>query len=366
MAEAMELKTLRRTHAASKIWVNQSRTLISKLLEEPTAELLSIESAIRGAEQRLSQFDAVQWQLEVAVPEEEMGQCIVDADEFRNSLLSVIIAAQKQIAPTPDKLDNVSTSGSRSSNVKLPQLQLPTFDGAVVNWQPFWDKFRALIHETDLPEVTKFSYLSSVLEKDAKQVVQGLAVTEANYSIAIQLLQDRFGRKERIIFAHIQSLLSLQPLASSLKGSARIAALWTLQDTVLSHTRSLETFGIEGDTFGVFLTPIILSWLPADIRLEWAREGEGKEDNLAFLLTFLSKEIRRRERSDTFKDTVQLSTNAQEISSNKNGPSKGSVTALHVSSSTTKVTCVFFKKNHSHEKCPVFSSRFQRRHKLTL
>ena len=75
-----------------------------------------------------------------------------------------------------------------------------------------------------------------------------------------------------------------------------VGELRTFEDTLLSHVRNLEALKITGDEYGVFLTPIILSRLPAHIRLEWARDSEDKESDLNFLLGFLKKEIQRRER----------------------------------------------------------------------
>lgn len=45
-----------------------------------------------------------------------------------------------------------------------------------------------------------------------------------------------------------------------------------------------------------------MSRLPADIRMEWAREGEGHDSEIDWLLEFL-KENKRRERSQTFRDS---------------------------------------------------------------
>ena len=181
----------------------------------------------------------------------------------------------------------------------MPQLDIRKFDWSIVKWQSFWDKYQALI-DVDIPAVTKFSYLSSVLEGEARQVIQGLSITASNYGIACELLQQRYGRPERILFTHIQALLSLQVYTakSGATAASHVSSLWQLQDTLLSHVRSLETLGVKGETYGLFLTPVILSRLPQDIRLEWVREREGKEADLQFLLNFLRKEIQRRERSE--------------------------------------------------------------------
>ena len=50
-----------------------------------------------------------------------------------------------------------------------------------------------------------------------------------------------------------------------------IHALRAIQDELLMHVRSLESLGIKGNKYGVLLTPVILSCLPNDIRMEWAR-----------------------------------------------------------------------------------------------
>ena len=141
--------------------------------------------------------------------------------------------------------------------------------------------------------MNKFSYLQSLLEGDAKTCIQGLAPTAKHYDIACNLLKERYGRPEKLIFAHIQGLLSLASPAT--KGRAPLPMLWKMQDELLSHVRSLEALGINGEKYGLFLTPVILRRLPQEIRMEWAREGEGKESDLSFLLEFLKKELNRRE-----------------------------------------------------------------------
>ncbi|GFN91145.1 hypothetical protein PoB_001765100 [Plakobranchus ocellatus] len=68
---------------------------------------------------------------------------------------------------------------------------------------------------------------------------------------------------------------------------------------------------VSGNTYGIILTPLVLSRIPQDIRLEWAREGEGRENNLNFLLEFLYKENERRERSQFFQKSK--STNPKKV-----------------------------------------------------
>jgi hypothetical protein len=82
--------------------------------------------------------------------------------------------------------------------------------------------------------ITKFSYLTSLLEGEVKAVVAGLSATADNYDMAIKFLKDRFGNKERIIFSHIQTLLNFTFPSTHKK---YIRNLWALQDTIQTHVR---------------------------------------------------------------------------------------------------------------------------------
>uniref|UniRef100_A0A0P4W3S4 Uncharacterized protein n=1 Tax=Scylla olivacea TaxID=85551 RepID=A0A0P4W3S4_SCYOL len=167
----------------------------------------------------------------------------------------------------------------------------------LLDWLSFWKQFEALVGEANIPFISKFSYLHSSLEGEAKRVLQGLTLTAANFPIACKMLKERFGKPERIIFAHIQALLNIDmPVKSS--GSKYISSLWKMQDQLNSHVRSLEALGVKGDQYGVVLTPVILSRLSQEIRMEWSRDGSGHGD-LDWLMNFLQSEIEQRERGQT-------------------------------------------------------------------
>ncbi len=74
-----------------------------------------------------------------------------------------------------------------------------------------------------------------------------------------------------------------------------------MQDQLNSHVRSLEALGVKGDQYGVVLTPVILSRLPQEIRMEWSRDSSGHEGDLDWLMTFLQSEIGRRGQTRTGK-----------------------------------------------------------------
>ena len=95
---------------------------------------------------------------------------------------------------------NLGSSEMGVLRINLPKLQLPVFDGNIQQWQEFWDSFNSAIHEQQtLPAVSKFNYLKSVLKGSASSVIAGIPLTSENYTVAVKLLQEKFGRKEAIV-----------------------------------------------------------------------------------------------------------------------------------------------------------------------
>ena len=74
--------------------------------------------------------------------------------------------------------------------MKLTKLNLPVFNGDVLQWQSFWDQFVAVVDSTDLPDVSKFSYLRASSEREPKTAIQGLSLTSAHYASACKILKD--------------------------------------------------------------------------------------------------------------------------------------------------------------------------------
>ena len=111
---------------------------------------------------------------------------------------------------------------------------------------------------------------------------------------------------------------------------------------------------MTGDQYDVILTPLILSRLPQDVRLEWAREGEGREIDLDWLL---ASEINRRERSQSFRDTTTHNPVATTCEEKVRSARKASASALHVHSSAlgtddVQVPCdVCGVKGHTADRC---------------
>jgi len=82
------------------------------------------------------------------------------------------------------------------SDVRLPKINLQTFNGDVTRFSSFWQSFEFAVHNnTDVPKISKLYYLFSILEGAAYHAVEGLQLQEENYDHVVQILKSLFGKK---------------------------------------------------------------------------------------------------------------------------------------------------------------------------
>jgi hypothetical protein len=94
--------------------------------------------------------------------------------------------------------DNSSEQGSSSSThsthtgssqIRLPTIEIPCFDGNVCKWLHYKDTFEALIvNNKSLSNVQKFHYLTSSLKGEAKTLIANLQITNDNFVVAWDLV----------------------------------------------------------------------------------------------------------------------------------------------------------------------------------
>ena len=124
---------------------------------------------------------------------------------------------------------------------KLPKLEIKPFFGNPLEYSSFFQQFNASIGTSSLPEVSKFSYLKSLVRGEAAKAIGGFALTDENYTHALHTLEERFGKKTLIIDSLMSEFTDLKPILEirNTKG------LRSLLDKVKIGIRSLESLGIE-------------------------------------------------------------------------------------------------------------------------
>ena len=119
-----------------------------------------------------------------------------------------------------------TTSSSDSSGVKLPKLDVPTFDGNILNWRAFWEQFSVSVHDRAmLSHSEKLVYLQQSLKGgSAKGMIEGLSRSGECYVEAIECLRSRYNRPRFIHQAHVRVILEVPSLK---EGSGRSCNTFT-------------------------------------------------------------------------------------------------------------------------------------------
>ena len=195
-----------RSRKAAKGWLSRVsdkiETLCSVRVADRTAEW-QIEAALALTEfdKHLATFDDAQAAVEASIDEDKLLDDIEKSGTYRDLVCKqrARLVAATQAGADASSVGASSHTGT-GAEVKLPKLNLPTFDGNVERWLLFWESFEACVHKSDLPDVQKLAYLRSLLKGEAAKSVEGLALTAANCGAAVDILTQRYGRPEKLVF----------------------------------------------------------------------------------------------------------------------------------------------------------------------
>lgn len=245
------------------------------------------------------------------------------------------------------------TTSHSSVYHRLPKLDLPRFDGDILQWPSFWDSYDSAIHSNlSLSNVQKFNYLKSSITGEASHTIAGFALTNDNYYRAVDLLQDRFGQKEKIIDTYMTLLLNVPAPVNS------VVSLRKFYDTTETYIRGLESLGKNEDSYGSLLTPVILQKLPQIVRNNITRAHGSLSWRLNDLMCELLKEVK-------ILDAGNILTPQEDFVSTATFLTKSDHTRLLENQKTQNKSnrfkeCVFCQGNHSCTECLKIKDHEQR------
>lgn len=169
--------------------------------------------------------------------------------------VSVLNLINKSLTNTSNhELNNSTTVASRGSQLKLPRIQIPNFDGTKPEeWSSFYSLFNSLVHhENAYSPCEKFHYLRSLLKGEPLERIAALETSDANYYIAWDDLVRKYQNIRVLAAYYVDAMLNFQPFSqSNIENLSRfikvfktnVAALKTLKidhldDLLLLHIAS--------------------------------------------------------------------------------------------------------------------------------
>lgn len=152
-----------------------------------------------------------------------------------------------------------------ASQVRLPDVKLPVFEGKLENWLNFHDLYVALVHSsTGLSNIQKFYYLRSSLSHEALQLIQTIPISANNYLVAWNLLLDHFQNPARLKQSYVDSLFDF---ASLTRESA--TELHSLVEKFEANVKVLQQLGERTEYWDLLLIRMLSTRLDSTTRRDW-------------------------------------------------------------------------------------------------
>lgn len=334
---------------------------------QPIAEIniQQIQSRVENTLKLLDEFNAAQAAIELDDPDYETNINSVhekERDEFENLFYDVTSAAQKFLTDLePERSHSPSNSVASSgrniqvhnhNNIKLPALNLPSFDGSYENWLFFRDTFSSVIHNNNsLSNVQKFHYLRLSLKSEATETVKSLEISDANYTLAWNLLLERYENTPLLVNNHIKALFNLDVVSKESHQGLR-----QLLDGMQKHIRALEVLNLPVQHWDALVIHLISSKLDNLTRREWEQEnsknGVGRSSKLPSydeFTSFLKEKCRLLESLDSGNEKHRPFVKNHNLYQNSVKSSKSLVV-----NSNSHSHCSLCSKEHLIYSCPDF------------
>ena len=213
-----------------------------------------------------------------------------------------LVKKLKELIPADRSTLVSSDSIHIAPKVKLLPLVIKKLSGNNLDWRPFWELFEQIIHlSTDLNDVDKLNYLVSYLEGEAYQTLRGLTKNSNNYTVAIQLLHDKYDDKKLIITNHMNKLHSLR-----LVNMQYLNSLNHFVEILTANIRALDVIGVEPTQFDVTMTPLILNKIHYNMNRKYIQALKGSDWTMQSLIEFLNEEIELNEQCDYVTSVIGI------------------------------------------------------------
>ena len=289
-------------------------------------------SLLKQCQEQLSDYKkdlTVQYDDLLAMDVADEDELLVLHSKLEKLLFDASHKIKKSLTAAPAESGSTATD---STGVKLPKLDVPTFDGNIIHWKQFWEQFMVSLHDrSNLSNAKKIVYLQhAIKDGSARNTIEGLSHSGNNYDEAVECLKSRFDRPRLIHCTHVQMIVDAPPLK---EGTGK--ELRRLHDTMQQHVRALKTLGCELP--GKFITSNIELKLDVDTLFKWQKHSQANADvpHYQVLLNFINLRAQASETSCTTQ-TRKVSRNDQHIRKSQGKM----VTSFVTSSNSTDGNCV--------------------------
>ncbi|XP_064117620.1 uncharacterized protein LOC135223041 [Macrobrachium nipponense] len=231
---------------------------------------------------------------------------------------------------------------------KLPAIKIPEFSGGEKQWLAFRD-----IDRRDIFDVIKFSTLRASLRDNPFKAIEGLLVTNANYSVAIQTLKERYDNKEKLKRRLMSKLTHLVPPSHTIED----LNTFKLEYKIILQ---MNTLNLDVEAMNPIFSGIICDKLSPETRKAIA----NKHNSMSLDLKQISSGLKYvcelmefcYEGENSNKRKRDQGNYSKVIPSNVQNVQRAQPSNSKPSNSSPYNNCVFFSSNHTSCDCKTFKS----------
>lgn len=241
-----------------------------------------------------------------------------------------VIAARVEEILNPPRRNDIGRNETVNvcpRKLKLPNAELPKFNGQYDKWLGFKNTFQSMIGNiTGLDDVSKFLYLQASLTGDAANKISLFDPSVENYRKAWNLLEKSYEVKRLIITKHLAGIVELTAVKEM-----RHDAIVRLVDAAQQHVSALESLGVH--LSNEMLVYLMEQKLPRELAEKWEEtlepEASPKFERLCDFLNATAIRISKRNNSDS--GDHELTSRGQPASKRAKGESKKQAFMIHTS-----------------------------------
>ena len=209
--------------------------------------------------------------------QERDNQSLSSASQLNpKNIVNSTTVSQSSISAPDDWIDDyrngqVGLPQKKSSGRSNVKTSIKRFSGIVLEWFPFIDQYKALVHDSGKEPSELFAILMELLEGECRDHCYGSGGGEAGYKEALYRLKRRYGRRDVLRVAHHRELDKLDPKRGEGSSSSQFQRF---AERVRIHLFELNRIG---DSSNVQIIDKLCSKLALADRLEW---NSGKRGDL--------------------------------------------------------------------------------------
>lgn len=249
---------------------------------------------------------------------------------------------RSMMSSTPH-LSDASHFHSRENPVlRLPKIEITPFDGNYDHWQNFSDIFIATVgNNSTLSNALKMQHLKTLLTGEAADVISTMAITDANYQKAWDLLKDRYDNKRALITHHLNKLSSIPTITQD-----SVEKLRSMRSTLQVSLGSLDLLGCTTSAWSTYLVHQMVQKFSINLRKDWEKTLSKTTEYPTYddLISFLNDQINILENLDWHK----------EVDRSEQATKKRPKNTLNTVVKSTKGKCPHCDQDHSIYKCAAF------------